>query len=139
MARAPDAQGGASRLVALKAVPPGYPLRGNLKVAAQPEAPAADTRDIPAPGQAWVDAPVLDALNLKMGDPLLLGDARLRVARVIVLEPDRGTGFVNFAPRVMINEADLAASRLIQPASRVGYRFAVAGKYQQVSAFEKWA
>ena len=33
------AQGGASRLVALKAVPPGYPARGNLKVAGQPEAP----------------------------------------------------------------------------------------------------
>ncbi|HWP11327.1 MAG TPA: FtsX-like permease family protein [Ramlibacter sp.] len=139
MARAPDARGGASRLVALKAVPPGYPLRGNLKVASQPDAPAADTRDIPAVGQAWVDAPVLDTLGLKMGDLLLLGDARLRVSRVIVLEPDRGTGFVNFAPRVMINEADLAASRLIQPASRVGYRFAVAGPEPRVGAFVEWA
>jgi putative ABC transport system permease protein len=139
MARAPDAQGGASRLVALKAVPAGYPLRGNLKVAAQPEGAGAETRDIPAPGDAWADAPLLEALGLRIGDTVLLGDARLRLARVIVLEPDRGTGFANFAPRVMVNEVDLAASRLIQPASRVGYRFAVAGPDRQVNAFVKWA
>jgi putative ABC transport system permease protein len=139
MVRAPDDKGGASRLVALKAVPAGYPLRGSLKVAAQPEAAALDTRDIPAPGQAWVDAPVLDALGLRIGDTMLVGDIGLRLARVIALEPDRGTGFVNFAPRVMVNEADVAASRLIQPASRIGYRFAVAGPDQQVSAFVKWA
>jgi len=139
MARADEAQGGASKLVALKAVPPGYPLRGNLKVAAQPGAPAADTRDVPARGEAWVDAPLIEALQLRMGDPLLLGDARLRVGRVIVTEPDRGTGFVNFAPRVMMNEADLTASKLILPASRVAYRFAVAGPDPQVAAFVKWA
>jgi predicted lysophospholipase L1 biosynthesis ABC-type transport system permease subunit len=31
----------------------------------------------PAPGTVWVDARLLDALQLKLGDPLLLGDARL--------------------------------------------------------------
>jgi putative ABC transport system permease protein len=139
MARAPDAQGGASKLVALKAVPPGYPLRGSLQVAPQLEAAAAPTRDIPAAGEAWVDAALLESLGLATGDPLLLGDARLRISRVIAVEPDRGTGFVNFAPRVMINEADLPASRLVQPASRVGYRFAVAGTDPQVAAFVQWA
>ncbi len=139
MARAPEAQGGGAKLVALKAVPAGYPLRGNLTVASQPEAPGASTRDIPARGEAWVDGPVLDVLELKVGDPLLLGDARLRIGRIIVTEPDRGAGFVNFAPRVMINEADLPASKLIQPASRVTYRYAVAGADRQVSAFVKWA
>jgi putative ABC transport system permease protein len=139
MARAADAQGGASKLVALKAVPGGYPLRGSLTVTAGPEAPGATTRDIPAPGEAWVDAPLLDVLQLKMGDPVLLGDARLRVGRVIVTEPDRGTGFVNFAPRVMINEADLAGSKLVQPASRVSYRYAVAGADPRVRDFVGWA
>jgi putative ABC transport system permease protein len=139
MARAPDERGGASRLVALKAVPPGYPLRGSLKVAPQPDAPGAQTRDVPRQGEAWVDPPLLDMLGLAMGDPLLLGDAKLRVARVILIEPDRGTGFVNFAPRVMINEADLPATRLVQPASRIGYRFAVAGADPRVSAFATWA
>jgi putative ABC transport system permease protein len=139
MARAPDAQGGGAKLVALKAVPAGYPLRGNLTVASQPEAPGDSTRDTPARGEAWVDAPVLDALELKVGDPLLLGDLRLRIARIIITEPDRGAGFVNFAPRVMINDGDLPASKLIQPASRVIYRYAVAGPDRQVSSFVKWA
>ncbi|MEO7392713.1 MAG: FtsX-like permease family protein [Ramlibacter sp.] len=139
MGRATDAQGGASRLVALKAVPPGYPLRGNLKVAAQTDEVGTTTRDIPQKGEAWVDAPLLESLALKMGDPLLLGDTQLRIGRIIVVEPDRGAGFMSFAPRVMVNEADLPASRLIQPASRVSYRFAVAGPDGSVSVYVKWA
>lgn len=139
MARAPEAQGGASRLVALKAVPSGYPLRGNLQVADGPDAPGAATREVPGRGQAWVDAAVLETLGLKMGDAVLLGDGQLRISRVIVVEPDRGSGFLNFAPRVMINEADLAATGLVQPASRIGWRFAVAGRDADVRRFADWA
>lgn len=139
MARAPEAQGGATRLVGLKAVPPGYPLRGQLSTTAQPDAPGVPTGDVPARGEAWVDAPLLEALSLKLGDPLLLGDSQLRISRIITLEPDRGSGFLNFAPRVMINQADIAATRLIQPASRVGYRFAVAGPDRDVARFADWA
>ena len=139
MARASDAQGGASKLVALKAVQAGYPLRGSLTVSTAAGAPEATTRDIPAPGEVWVDAPLLEALGLQVGDEVLLGDARLRIARVIVIEPDRGTGFINFSPRVLLNDADLAATRLIQPASRLTYRLAVAGADQAVAAFTQGA
>lgn len=139
MGRASEAQGGATRLVALKAVDVGYPLRGSLKVASQPDAPEQATRDIPQPGEAWVDAAVLDSLGLKVGDPLLLGDAQLCIARIIVIEPDRGGGFVNFSPRVMVNQADIAATGLVQPASRLTYRLAVAGTPAQVKAFTDWA
>ena len=139
MGRAGEAQGGASRLVALKAVADGYPLRGNLKVALKPDSDVTTTRDIPAAGEVWVDAPLLEALGLKTGDTLLLGDSQFRIARVIVVEPDRGAGFMTFAPRVMLNRADLPATRLVQPASRLTYRFAVAGDDAQVSAFVKWA
>ncbi len=139
MARADDAQGGASRLVALKAVAPGYPLRGTLQVAAGPDAPMAATREIPQPGEAWVDAPLLDALSLRVGDRLGLGDVQLRIARILVTEPDRGAGFMSFAPRVMIHEADLPASRLVQPASRISWRTAVAGADADVRRFTEWA
>ncbi len=139
MARATDAQGGAAKLVALKAVEPGYPLRGNLRVASAVGAADATTRDIPALGAAWVDVPLLDSLNIKPGDVLLLGESRLTVGRVIVVEPDRGAGFMNFAPGVMMNSTDVAATGLIQPASRLTYRMAVTGADAQVAAFVQWA
>lgn len=139
MGRASDAQGGGSKLVALKVVEAGYPLRGKLKVSDQPGAAEAVTAAIPAPGEAWVDAPVLDALGLQMGDALLLGEKSFRIGKIIVTEPDRGAGFINFAPRVMINRADVAATGLIQPASRLSYRMAVAGDDARVAAFVKWA
>ena len=139
MGRADDASGGATKLVALKSVEPGYPLRGSLRVAEQPGQPDAPTRAIPAAGEVWVDAPLLDSLAIKVGDPLLLGDASLRITQIIVSEPDRGAGFMNFAPRVMLNSADMAATGLIQPASRLTYRMAVAGDDKRVTAFVNWA
>ncbi|PKO68899.1 MAG: ABC transporter permease [Betaproteobacteria bacterium HGW-Betaproteobacteria-16] len=139
MGRAPDEQGGSARLVALKAVGQGYPLRGEVRVARSPDALDEPTSDIPAPGTAWVDAALLLQLNLQMDQPLLLGDASFNIARVIVVEPDRGAGFMSFAPRVMINDADLPATGLVQPASRLNYRLAVAGADAPVAAFARWA
>lgn len=135
MARASEARGGATKLVALKAVAAGYPLRGAVQVAVNADGPGQPTREVPAPGEAWVDGPLLESLALQVGDTLLLGDAGLRIARVITLEPDRGAGFMSFAPRVMLNQADIARTGLVQPASRVSYRFAVAGDTAAVKRF----
>ena len=126
MARAPDEAGGEARLVSVKAVSPAYPLRGRLQLAAEPGGPVETLAAAPAEGTVWVDAALLDQLDLAVGDTLLLGDASFEIARVIVVEPDRGAGFGTFAPRVMLAEADLPLTGLIQPASRVGYRLAVA-------------
>lgn len=137
MARASEAQGGYSKLVALKAVNPGYPLRGRLQVLDQDK--PRPTRDIPAPGEVWVEAALLEALSLQAGDKLLLGDSALRVARVLVAEPDRGAGFMTFAPRVLMNEQDLPATQLVQPASRITWRLAVVGPAAAVQAYALWA
>jgi putative ABC transport system permease protein len=126
MARAPEELGGAVRLAAVKAVGPGYPLRGELQVRAAPGAVVQSVSVGPSPGSVWVDAGILDALELKVGEPLQLGDAELTIERLIVVEPDRGAGFSSFAPRVMLAQADLEDTGLVQPASRVSYRLAVA-------------
>ncbi|OSZ62978.1 ABC transporter permease [Hydrogenophaga sp. IBVHS2] len=139
MGRARDEEGGAARLVALKAVSDGYPLRGTLRVASGPDAADEAVRSIPRPGTVWVDAALLVALDLKMGQPLLLGDSQFTIDRVLVVEPDRGAGFMSFAPRVMLNEADLPATGLVQPASRLTYRLAVAGPDAAVATFSRWA
>ncbi|MEY4765429.1 MAG: hypothetical protein RI907_2102 [Pseudomonadota bacterium] len=132
MARLPDERGGEARMVALKAVSPNYPLRGHLmlgqrqadgSVQAVREAPAGG----PAPGEVWVDAALLAALGAQVGDEIWLGESRFRIASLIAGEPDRGAGFGTFAPRAMIRQSDLAATQLVQPASRVTYRLLVAG------------
>ncbi len=147
MARADDAQGGETKLVALKAVSEGYPLRGQLTLLSVEGASSSDnskahaTRQVPSSGQAWVDPALLDVLNIKLGDKLWLGDKSFQISALIDREPDRGAGFMNFAPRVMVNQMDIAATGLVQPASRLSYRLAVAGEESQanVQKFIKWA
>ena len=139
MARADDADGGESRLVGLKAVQAGYPLRGSLRTAAAAGQPDGATRDLPAPGEVWVDPSLLEALALKTGSVLWLGDKRFTIGRVLTIEPDRGAGFLGFSPRVMLDWSDLAATGLVQPASRLLYRFAVAGEPAAAAQFLQWA
>ena len=148
MARADDAQGGDTKLVALKAVSEGYPLRGNMSLfkpeATNPKVASEDvqtTREVPKPGSVWVDPALLESLNLQLGDRLWLGDKDLRITALIHREPDRGANFMNFAPRVMMHHDDVAATGLVQPASRISYSMAVAGLEDQrnVQLFLKWA
>jgi putative ABC transport system permease protein len=142
MGRAPDDKGGASRLVSVKAVSSAYPLRGSVTLDQRGRVNAAPER-----GTVWVDAALLQALKLQQGDALLLGDASLRIGHIIINEPDRGVGFSSLAPRVMLNVLDLPATALIQPASRVNYRLAVAApnadrqaaSTQAVQNFSDWA
>lgn len=122
MARAPEALGGGTRLAAIKAVDAAYPLRGRVTLrSALPQRSGA-----PAIGEVWADPALAAGLGLKLGDELLLGERSFVLSALIENEPDRGAGFMSFAPRVMLNAKDLASTGLIQPASRVTYRMAVA-------------
>ncbi|MFZ4551746.1 MAG: ABC transporter permease [Aquabacterium sp.] len=134
MARSPDERGGESKLVSVKAVSEDYPLKGRLRIGVlDAHGRLTQVHDAPqggpSAGQVWVDAGLLVALDLRVGDAIWLGDASFKVAAVIATEPDRGAGFTSFAPRVMIRQSDLASTQLIQPASRVTYRlYAAAGQ-----------
>ena len=130
-----------SQLASVKAVSADYPLRGSLTVT--PQAPAANAGDeliarAPEPGTVWADRALLQALGLTQGQRLQLGDKVFRIARVILVEPDRGTSFINFAPRAMLALDDLPATKLIQPGSRVTYRLLAAGERGAVAGFEAW-
>ncbi len=134
-----DASAGKSRLVALKVVEEGYPLRGKLKSARSRNQDQESHNQIPQPGEILAETSALDALGLQVGDAIWLGDKRLSVGGVLLQEPDRGAGFMNFAPRVMMHSADLDATGLVQPASRITWRYAVVGESQQVERFVNWA
>ncbi|MCI0995487.1 ABC transporter permease [Pseudomonas corrugata] len=109
------------QLSSVKAADDLYPLRGELKSAPSPFAPE-ESGGRPNPGEAWVEARLLTALDLKIGDSIDVGNTTLRLSRVLTYEPDRAGNFYSLTPRVMINLKDLEATGVVQPGSRVSYR-----------------
>lgn len=140
---------GESQLVAVKAVAGGYPLRGRLTSAtldAPSEAlPAPDAGPdggpdgagpgVPPPGTVWVAPQLASALALAQGETLELGAAALTVERVILFEPDGGQNFTDFAPRVLINAADLERAELLGRGSRARYALLLAGERGPLESF----
>jgi putative ABC transport system permease protein len=130
MAQTGEGDQSMSLLASLKAVGPGYPLRGQLKVTTDPakaeQSYGDPARDVPAPGTVWIDPGLVGSLNTQVGGELKLGDKTFKVAQLIASEPDRGANFLAFAPRVMFALQDVEATNLIQPGSRVTYRLLVA-------------
>ena len=95
-------------------------------------------KGIPPQGEVWVERGLLDALKIQPGEMIGLGQGSFKVSQVLSFEPDRGVGFMSFAPRVLMNQADLALTELVQPSSRINWRFAVKGSDEQVKAFSTW-
>ena len=128
----------ATQLTSVKAASSGYPLRGKLRTATAPGSPDAVVTGLPDPGSVWVDAALLPALGVKVGDPITLGDRSFRIERLVTLEPDRGISFVNLSPRVLMRLDDLAATHLIQAGSRETHRLLIAGAPDRVAAYRDY-
>jgi len=131
-------KGETSQLAALNAVTANYPLRGHVRIADTPFGAARNTDRIPAPGEVWVDARIVAQLKIHPGEELRIGAASFRVTEVLDYRPDQGTGFVNLAPAVLLNYEDIAATRLIQPGSRVTYAALFAGEAPAVAEFREY-
>ena len=114
-------------LAEVKAVDGRYPIRGQLRTADALFGAESVTENVPQPGAVWLDSRLLQSLQARPGDTIGLGAATLRVAKIITYEPDRGGDLFNIAPRLLMNRADLPASRLILPGSRVQYRLLLGG------------
>jgi putative ABC transport system permease protein len=121
-----------SALADVEAVSTDYPLRGQLKVSDTLLGESKATTALPAPGQAWADAKLLARLGVDVGAEISLGAVRLSIAGVLRYRPDQGWSFVDLAPTILINDADLAATGLVQPGSRVDYRMLFAGQVESL-------
>jgi len=129
--------GSHSKLASLKAVSPQYPLRGALRV--QSNVQAKPFTSGPEPGSVWVDPAMLASLHGALGDSIVLGQKTFVIGGVLERELDRGAGFMNFAPRVMMSLADLSDTGLIGLGSRVTYRLLLAGSDEQINTYGAWA
>ena len=116
----------------------GYPLRGSLRLAQVVYGPTVETVALPSPGTAYIDPRLASRLNVAVGDVLRLGATQVQIAAVLADRPDRGSGFAEVAPALLVRQTDLAASGLVGPASRATYTLLAAGEASVVDGFMAW-
>ena len=139
-------------LAEIQAVEDGYPLRGKIEVddgkggrapglpslQSSPASGRGGEREthslIPLRGTVWVDDRLMRRLDVKVGDELGIGAQHFRLAARIVKDIDQSIGFASIAPRVLMNDADLVDTGLLQEGSRISYRLMFAGSATQVAA-----
>ena len=131
--------GDATALTEIKAVAPGYPLKGRISVRERTGAPAVRPERIPEPGTVWVDDRLLGRLGVSIGDGVSVGERELRIAAQVIEDPETSVGFLNLGPQLVMNSVDLPSTGLITVGSRVRYRLAVAGPPPAVQAFRDHA
>jgi putative ABC transport system permease protein len=132
------ARGDKLQLTQLKAASSTYPLRGDLKIAATPDAPSLLANgQFPARGEIWAEARLFAALDAKIGDKVTLGRSTFTLARVLTEEPDRSSNMFQLAPVVLMAMDDLQATALLSPASRARFDQLFAGKAAVIQQFQK--
>jgi putative ABC transport system permease protein len=131
-------RGDQSQLSNVRAVGDEYPLRGKVGLSDEPFGVATSVVGAPRPGEAWPESKLLATLGANVGDTISIGATDLRITRVLITRPDQGGTFGDLAPSVIINEADLATTRLLAPGSRASFALLFAGERERIDAFKAW-
>jgi putative ABC transport system permease protein len=127
-----------AQLADIKAVSPGYPLRGRVEISTPDGRASLPAAGGPAPGSVWLDERLSSALQVAPGGSVTVGAKTLQVAAILTREPDRGVNFFSLAPRLMMHLDDIPGTGLIQPGARVRYRLLAAGEARAVAGFQAW-
>lgn len=127
--------GDSMQLAAIKAASAAYPLLGELEASDQIFAAGQTASEGPKPGEIWLDSRLFALLDIQPGDLVVVGEVSLVASKVLVSQPDQGAVNSLFAPGALMNLADLAASDVVQPGSRVSYRYLFNGDTADLDAF----
>ncbi len=119
MARNPD---GKATLVEMKAVDGVYPLFGEA-VLDPPGALAGALAQRDGVFGAAADPILLTRLALTPGARLSIGNASFEIRAALASEPDKLAGGIGFGPRLLVSEAALRATSLLQPGSLVRWHY----------------
>ncbi len=112
-------------LVEIKAVDDAYPSIGSAVL----DPPAADMQQVlRRSGDVFGiagDEALAARLELKVGDSLMIGDARFIWRGIVKSEPDKLAGGFSLGPRVIMSIEALRSSGLVQPGSLVRWTYRV--------------
>ncbi len=131
------------QLAAVKAVSDSYPLKGSVLIADQGIGDQRRISSGPKRGEAWIDSRLLPLLGIKSFSSgakvyIQVGESSLRVSALVYREPDQASNLLSFGPRVLMHFDDIAATGIVQPGSKVSYRYLFAGDKRPLESLQRW-
>ena len=107
-------------LIEIKAIDDLYPLYGAVELD-----PKGDLKSALQGDDVAVDPILLERLDLHLGDRMRIGEKDFTIKAAIVKESDRISDGLALGPRVMMSEASLRSTGLIQPGSLITWKYRV--------------
>jgi putative ABC transport system permease protein len=114
MVRPVDERRAVTKMAEVRGVQPAYPLYGTVEL----EGGRPYSHALLKGHGALVRPELLAQLELRVGDEILIGTGRFTVRGVIVSEPGRRVSGFSFAPRILVDAADLETTGLLGFGSR---------------------
>lgn len=122
----------------LDAVSDSYPLRGEFLVKTSKDQKKSASVGAPKVGTVWVEPSVLSRLAIEIGDNIEIGVTKFVVAGIVTDIPDRSYRAFIAGPAIFLNIKDIDKTELIQPGSRITYKYLFAGSIENIEQFETW-
>ena len=122
----------------LEAVSNAYPLRGELLVSTESDNSNVKAVNAPLKGTVWVEPSLLGRMELSLGDTIEIGVTSFVIAGVTSHIPDQGFGSIFSNPTIIMNINDLPETKLVQPGSRITYKYLFSGQTNDLVDFEEW-
>ena len=129
---------GALQLSQISAVSQSYPLIGEYLVEQKLFGEGAPLSSPPQQGKIWLSSRLASLLKVDLGDQVEVGEATLTVSRFLVRDPGASGSAFAISPRAVMNMADLDATEVIIPGSRIRYSLLIAGDRPALEAYESW-
>ncbi|WP_289283720.1 MULTISPECIES: ABC transporter permease [unclassified Methylophaga] len=126
------------QLSQVSAVTALYPLKGVYLVDDTLFGTGHEYTQPPQPGKIWLSSRLASLLGVKIGDQVEVGETSLTVSHFLVRDPNASSSAFAISPRAVINMADLTATQVIIPGSRVRYSLLLAGDKNLLEQYETW-
>ena len=126
------------QFASVRAVSNEYPLLGELEIRRSTAGASTKVQHGPKPGNVWLEARLLPLLKIQLGDKLQLGNATFTISAIVDQEPDRSDNLFSMGPRLMMHIGDLASTQIVQPGSRIQYRYLFAGDDRALDEYIRW-
>jgi len=126
------------QLVELVAVSSAYPLRGELLISHEQQITTTHVANAPKAGTVYVEPKLLSLLDISIGDTIDIGNISLTISSIAAQVPDASFSVFTSGVKVILNLADLDKTGLIQPGSRVTYKYLFAGEANSIEALDDW-